>query len=488
MPPQINTYPLDRVFTRAKIDDILNRARGLTLGQADKLGLIDKAMIANPNKVQKGIAGDVIELSVLGCKKRDPKQSPDVLIDNVLTELKTTGVIQGKKTDAFKAKEPITITNISPDITKETFETSPFYHKLEHLLFVFYHYNCSTTAQCSEDYKLFPIMGHMFWQVPSDSLEKLKQDWQVIKEFAEKHSFQEETERHEMRKQLMHIDYSSPNEPRFRLKQAFATTIVESFFQLTSLETLPQRISTFDDFDKKCRAFTQLYGGKSLGEISKSLGISIRGKDQCQRLVIKMFGGQAKSINQIKDFKELGIVAKTLILTSSGKRTEDMKMFNVDFQEWLNPSTAFSEEMDEDNALIGGYSDIYSFFNESQFLFIVFQESEKPERGEMFPLNGCIFKGFKRYNFKDGFINTSVYRAWTDSRELVFNKQLKEINGAPNFPKAKDGLVFFRGSGFNSLDKKPYLTDWGIDFRMYSQWVWVKGKYIVDELAEIPFL
>ena len=138
MPPQINTYPLDRVFTRAKIDDILNRARGLTLGQADKLGLIDKAMIANPNKVQKGIAGDVIELSVLGCKKRDPKQSPDVLIDNVLTELKTTGVIQGKKTDAFKAKEPITITNISPDITKETFETSPFYHKLEHLLFVFY--------------------------------------------------------------------------------------------------------------------------------------------------------------------------------------------------------------------------------------------------------------------------------------------------------------------------------------------------------------
>lgn len=487
MPPQTNSYPLDRVFTRARIDDILDKAKGLTLGQADTLGLIDKAMLANPDKVQKGIAGDVIELSVLGCKKRDSNQAPDVLVDNVLTELKTTGVIQGKKATAFKAKEPITITNISPDITKESFETSPFFHKLEHLLFVFYHYNCSNTAKCSEDYKPFPILGHLFWQVPSDSLAKLKKDWQVIKEFAEKHSFLDDTERHEMRKLLMHIDYSSPKQPRFRLKQAFATTIVETFLK-KSLESLPQEINTFDEFDKRCMAFTQMYGGKSLGEISNSLGISIRGKDQCQRLVIKMFGGQAKSINQIKDFKELGIVAKTLVLTSTGKRTEDMKMFNVDFQEWLNPATAFSEEQDNDNALIGGYSEIQPFFNESQFLFIVFQEPYKPAPKKKVPLNECLFKGFKRYNFKEEFINTSVYRAWIDSRELVFSKQLKEARNAPNFPKSRDNLVFFRGSGRNSKDKKAYLSDWGIDFKMYSQWIWVKGKYIVNELSEIPYL
>ncbi len=487
MPSQINNYPPDRIFTRVRIDYILNKAKGLTLGEADTLGLIDKAMIANPGKVQKGIAGDVIELSVLGCKKRDPNQAPDVLVDNVLTELKTTGVIQGKRTQAFKAKEPITITNISPDIANESFETSPFYHKLEHLLFVFYHYNCSKTATCSADYKPFPILGHLFWQVPPDSLERLKKDWQVIKEFAKKHSFLDDTERHEMRKLLMHIDYSSPKEPRFRLKQAFATTIVEEFLN-KPLESLPQEINTFHEFDKKCMAFTQMYGGKSLGEISESLGISIKGKDQCQRLVIKMFGGQAKSINQIKDFKEIGLVAKTLVLTSTGKRTEDMKMFNVDFQEWLNQSTAFSEEFDGDNVLTSGYADVQAYFNESQFLFIVFQEPYTPEPGKKIPLEECIFKGFKRYNFKEDFINTDVYRAWKDSRDLVFNKTLKEIGGAPNFPKSRDNIVFFRGSGTNAKDKRAYLTDWGINFKMYSQWVWVKGKYIVDELAEIPFL
>ena len=488
MPSQTKSYPLDRIFTKARIDEILNKAKGLTLGEVDSLGLIDKAMIANPGKVQKGIAGDVIELSVLGCKKRDSNQAPDVLVDNILTELKTTGVIQGKKTNVFKAKEPITITNISAAITKESFETSPFFHKLEHLLFVFYHYNCTETAKCSADYKLFPIMGHMFWQVPSDSLEKLKKDWQVIKEFAKHHSFMDIAERHEMKKELMYIDYSSPLQPRFRLKQAFATTIVETFLKATSLESLPQEISTFNAFDKKCRAFSQMYGGKSLGEISKSLGVSISGKDQCQRLVIRMFGGQAKSINQIKDFKELGIVAKTLVLTSSGKRTEDMKMFNVDFQEWLNPSTVFSEELDGDNALIGGYSEVQPYFNESQFLFIVFQEPYIPEPGKKIPLNECIFKGFKRYNFKEDFINTDVYRTWVDSRDLVFNKTLKEVGGAPTFPKSKGNLVFFRGSGRDSKDKKAYLSNWGIDFKMYSQWIWVKGQYIVDELSEIPYL
>ena len=41
----------------------------------------------------KGIAGDIIEESVLGCKK-DSKQEPDILVDGVLTELKTTGMIE----------------------------------------------------------------------------------------------------------------------------------------------------------------------------------------------------------------------------------------------------------------------------------------------------------------------------------------------------------------------------------------------------------
>ena len=92
------------------------------------------------------------------------------------------------------------------------------------------------------------------------------------------------------------------------------------------------------------------------------------------------------------------------------------------------------------------------------------------------------------YNFKEDFINTDVYRAWDSSRRLVFDRTLKEIDGAPNFPKSRDNIVFFRGSGTNAKDKRAYLTDWGINFKMYSQWVWVKGKYIVDELAEIPFL
>lgn len=90
------TIDPSRIFTRQQVDDLLTAAINKTLLQVDNAKLF--AHHEGRDKV-KGIAGDIIEESVLGCKK-DSKQEPDILVDGVLTELKTTGMIEPKKKDS----------------------------------------------------------------------------------------------------------------------------------------------------------------------------------------------------------------------------------------------------------------------------------------------------------------------------------------------------------------------------------------------------
>jgi DNA mismatch repair protein MutH len=449
---------------------------------------------SRPDKVVRGIAGDVIEVSVLGCG-RDSRPEPDILVDGVRTELKTTGLQKPRKRSAkeYEPKEPLTITNISPETLKhETFDNSRFYHKIEHLLFVFYHYALTETAKNSGDYSIFPILGHLFWEAVDNDLEALRNDWHLVQDFVRQHKFDEDDARRKLKENLMLIDYSSPKQPRFRFKKTFVSTIVDRFLQQRKYEVLPEQITRFSEIDDKCHLFTAKYKGKTLSELCSILGIQLKDgdKDACQRIIIKMFGGQAKSINQIEDFNKIGLIAKTLILTSDGKKTEDTKLFRVDFDEWCNSNTVFDEqEYSQDSLFYNGYSQEYSYFAEHSFIFTLFEE---PHAGKNIPLSDCKFLGFKRYSFNDNFINTEVRSTWEIVRDLVINKKLTETKGArgyaPNFPKGKQHTIFLRGSGSTSKDRKERLKDWGIDIKMYIQWAWIKGDYIVEELSKVPFL
>lgn len=118
----------DHIFTKAKIESILEKTKGKTLGQIDKNNVFDKT-ISKPKIT--GIAGDVIEQSVLGYPA-DIKQEADLLVDGIPVELKTTGIRYSKKDKkAVEAKEPMSITAVSPDtIVNEEFGTSKFWNKI----------------------------------------------------------------------------------------------------------------------------------------------------------------------------------------------------------------------------------------------------------------------------------------------------------------------------------------------------------------------
>ncbi len=79
---------LKHKFIKSELINILENALNRTLGDIDIKGDFERT-ITNPKIT--GIAGDVIEHSLLGYPS-DQRQAPDIIVDGIETEVKTTGV------------------------------------------------------------------------------------------------------------------------------------------------------------------------------------------------------------------------------------------------------------------------------------------------------------------------------------------------------------------------------------------------------------
>ena len=177
----------EHVYTKAdlitRFDDILDK----TFADIDNKGIFEHVKQFGS---QKGIAGTIIEQCVLGYDP-DTKQEPDlVVVDGHLkkkTELKTTGmVLSDTPKDHFVAKEPMSITAVGIyDIAEQTFDTSHFWSKLEHMLLVYYHY-AANQAVPPYEYRDFPIKGYEFHEFTEDEINTLQTDWEYVRALAER--------------------------------------------------------------------------------------------------------------------------------------------------------------------------------------------------------------------------------------------------------------------------------------------------------------
>ena len=166
-------------FSKNRLIDILDACLNKTLGEVDVSNVFKKT---ETNPKITGIAGMVIEQSVLGYPA-DSRQEPDLIVDNQHVELKTTGIRYAKKKGdcAYEAKEPMSITAVSPDkIVKEEFGDSNFWHKLAKLLLVYYLYNSDSTVTAAK-YADFPIKGYQFYEFSKEDQAILEQDWSLVR-------------------------------------------------------------------------------------------------------------------------------------------------------------------------------------------------------------------------------------------------------------------------------------------------------------------
>lgn len=516
-----------------RFDAILSK----TFEEIDNKGIFDHFQEV---KLQKGIAGSVIEQCVLGYPP-DSKQEADLIIisesERKDTELKTTGMLISD--NHFVAKEPMSITAVGVhDISEQTFESSHFWNKIQHMLIVYYEYLKKKDGKVTAyDYKDFPIKGYEFHEFTDEEIEGLKIDWECVHDLCE-----EVVSRHPgprskewkndvkedyinshgiLRRLLTYIDLAPTYPPRFRFKQPVVSGMIAKHFG-HELEQLPGRYVVLSDIDKKCHELTQEYRFMTIGDIADKFSVprvTDKGKENkaiTEQVVVKMFGGNASSLNQISIFSNFGLIAKSVAMTPSGGRTEDMKLFKIDFDEITRETI---EEVDDDGNLTTRPiefedSELYSYFADHEFLCILFEEPEKEyvvdENGEYqrdkkgrrievkHPLCMNKFLGFERLVFSDEFINSKVKKLWEDIREKVMYEKLVDViqvrkNGstiinsdghpssAPNFMKSRENDVFVRGSGKDSSLVNKTETVNGI--KMLPQYYWIKGSSVIDELS-----
>ncbi|PEU11309.1 MULTISPECIES: MutH/Sau3AI family endonuclease [unclassified Bacillus (in: firmicutes)] len=485
-------------FERKELNRILSNAVGKTLGDVDVNNVFTKT-ITSPKIT--GIAGDVVEQSILGYPA-DSDKNPDLIVDGIDTELKTTGIRNTKRKSDFiyEAKEPMSITAVSPQsITNEEFETSSFWHKLEHLLLVYYHYDSPETVPAAE-YANFFIKGYHFHEFSEEDKEILKNDWLIVRDFIQhlKDTYKDPKTEYprissELRKNLMLIDTAPkyPNPPRFRLKRTTVSTIVQKHFGI-DFEELDETYSTFNELDDELHRLTQKYKDKTVQELIDELDIDVKlnakgdvSKGVTEQILIKMFGGEATKLSKIDLFSKIGIIPKSVVQTKNGSRTEDMKLFQIDFEEWTDLDIPFEESF------------VYSYFNGQQFLCIMFEEPSSKTK-----LLDNKFIGFKRLAIDEHVLENDIRIVWKEIRDLVNNNKLKEEPildkkgiqritpktklpmTAPNFPKSKNHSFFVRGSGTDA-SKKPFELN-GIS--MYAQYLWMKGSIVVSMLKNIDFI
>ena len=485
-------------FTTESVELILDSIVNRTLGEIDVMGVF-KRTIVNPKIT--GIAGDVIEQSVLGYGANSD-QSPDITIDGVETEVKVTGIKKSTKggDGDYEAKEPMSITAVSVEaIVSEEFEISAFKHKIDQMLIVYYLYDSPKTVPAA-GYASFPVMGYEIHRFNEKDMQILKHDWTAVREFVKEiqTTYDNPGEGYpklsrDLRDVLMYIDTAPkwPNRPRFRLKRSVVTTMVQDYFRrMRAVEgsNVIDGVDTFEDLDRRCSEVTQEFMGCTVDELLDMFGIEVKNRDRmpksiAESIVVRMFGGGVGKMSDIDLFRMSGVVPKTICVTSKGRRTEDMKLMPVDIDEFFDEQVSFEESM------------IYDYFANHQFLCILFQEMDERQA-----FRDNVFKGIKRVLLPMKFVETEVRSTWDDARAIVHSGKLKETvcldkDGKPvvnkngsirtsiNLPKSHDHTVFFRGTGASSNDKREILCG----MHVYHQNIWIKGSVIVSILEDTDF-
>ncbi len=491
-------------FVRKPLREHLERCLGKTLGELDVANVFGS--VAGVKK-RTGVIGDVVEYSVLSLPKDGhSQQAPDIAVDGVRYEVKTTGLKRDGNGTGLVAKEPLTITNVSPQkIASEDYRTSAFWHKIAHLLFLYYLYD-SKKAVSPSGYARFPLLDYQFHdygEFTDEEQRTLENDWRIIRDFvaflqANYKDYQREYPRisYELRPRLMLLDTAPkwPDKPRFRFKRSFVTTIYLRHAGQTGrtkevLRRAHGGYASIQDIMDECASIVGTYKGKTVAWLCRRFGIATTKtlKSIAEPVIVKMFGGTRKRMNDIDLFSKVGIIGKSIVFTKRGGRTEDTKFFTIDFDEIADREIKSFEE-----------SQFYEYFATHKILFAIFEEPS-PEAS----LLENRFLGFALVTLDETFLNKNVKPVWERVRDLVLNKKLVdvpvcygkglhkgeqrvnrngELSSVPNFPKSRDGVVFVRGTGTDSRDKREVVN--GI--RMYSQQVWIKGTCLSELVAKSP--
>lgn len=449
-----------------------------------KLEIIDK--YGNPKR--KGGLGNLLEEIYFGYKANS---NPEPDFPEAGVELKVSAYEVSKK-GGFRAGERLVITMISyEDPIELDFRDSKVLKKIAIILLVYYLRNRTLGSNI-----LYPIDFVSLFSPPAEDMEIIKNDYEKIAKKIEEgnaHLLSEgdtlylgaSTKGATALKSTVPQFYnpSVPARKRaFSFKGSYMTYVLNEYLRkdVVTYEPIIKDVSILKEisFEEYITEKINSYIGTTDAELCQLFGREYNNnKYQWVDLSYRMLGIKS---NRAEEFAKANIVVKAIRLEENGHMIESSSLPAINLKEFVE------EEWEE--------STLYSYFEQTKFLFVVFRKS-----GDSYTL-----KGTQMWNMPLEDLENKVRDGWEKIRDVIAagvaftpveikNKKTIVRN---NLPKKADNpvihirphsnksfYIFGDGTtlGNGNIKDAEELPDgrW-----MTKQSFWINNTYILEQLEE----
>jgi DNA mismatch repair protein MutH len=426
------------------------------------------------NQKNRGDLGRLVEIYFFQHKPPND-HNPDFAEAGL--ELKTTGTLEYKRIpksgEILRAKERMTLTNINfLTIVNEDWESSTLLAKCNLMLILFYKYEESVSV-VEQYFNLDPLLTLMFasrlnqspgeiqfinstaFQIPESDLEQIRRDWEFIRqkikdkrahELSEGDTFYLGACRKGSGKEDEALKKQSGSEVgaksrAFSFKQKFLSKLVQGQSKKEVALGIGKEVTFEEAVESKFAPFL----GMAVKEISAELNYFTKAKSEKWLLAKRVLarGGQ-----NIEEFEKAEIQLKTVSLSKSGGRREDMSFPAFKCKELVSQDWEDSD---------------FSYQVETKFLFVVFKADSNGEDR----LEKVMYWNMP---YED---RLEAKRVWEDAKRRV------AIN-ARDLPKRKESKV---------AHVRPHATNKkDVDLTPQGEWLvkrcfWLNGSYIAKVVS-----
>ena len=426
------------------------------------------------SKKNKGGIGQIIEE---GLFQRAVNSRAEADFANLDLELKVTGLKSNAKQTSFSAKERLVLNIIDyMEEYKHIFEESSLWHKNKNILIMFYQWIDEISKGD------FPILKSVIHQFTDADLAVVKQDWQIIIDKIKAGKAHEISESDTMylaactkganAKSMRQQPFSDiPAKQRaYSLKSSYMTAYARRILMDEDV------ISVFKPEELQSKSVEALlqerfapYIGRTIYELKKHINLAEnKNKAMYANLISDLLGIKGTNLDDTEEFAKANIKFKTIRLEPNGVPREHMSFEQIDFDRWLDASWEESQ--------------VYETFENTKFLFVVFQFTEAEREN---PNRVPYLKGIKLWNMPEQVIETELKDLWKTVHDILAVGV--ELTQTPrgvknNLPGAKfNGVCHIRPKASNAADKVQLPDGQMITKQTY----WLNREYIAEIVREL---
>ncbi len=426
------------------------------------------------SKKNKGGIGQIIEE---GLFQRAVNSRAEADFANLDLELKVTGLKSNAKQTSFSAKERLVLNIIDyMEEYKHIFEESSLWHKNKNILIMFYQWIDEISKGD------FPILKSVIHQFTDADLAVVKQDWQIIIDKIKAGKAHEISESDTMylaactkganAKSMRQQPFSDiPAKQRaYSLKSSYMTAYARRILMDEDVIPIfkPEELQS-----KSVEALLQErfapYIGRTIYELKKYINFAEnKNKAMYANLVSDLLGIKGTNLDDTEEFAKANIKFKTIRLEPNGIPREHMSFEQIDFNKWLDVPWEESQ--------------VYETFENTKFLFVVFQFTETEREN---PNRAPYLKGIKLWNMPEQIIETKLKELWQTVHDILevgveLTQTLRGIKN--NLPGSKfNGVCHIRPKAANAADKVQLPNGQMITKQTY----WLNREYIAEIVREL---